>query len=52
MVKCGFLAPGTFEINVKASVTTKVLGRISFHVTAENWKHLKDTLAFCHFFAC
>ena len=30
--------------------TVNVLGGISFHVMAENWKHLKDTLPF-HFFS-
>ena len=34
------------EIHVNASMTVKILGGISFHVMAENWKHLKDTLAF------
>ena len=37
---------------VNASVTVKVLGRISFHVMAENWKQLKDSLAFSSFLMC
>ena len=37
------------EIHVNASVTVKVLAGISFHVMAEIWKHLKDTLAFSSF---
>ena len=38
--------------NRTASVTLKILGGISFHVLAENWKHLKDTLAFSSFLVC
>ena len=34
----------TYEIN--AFITVKVFGGISFHVMAENWQYLKDTLAF------
>ena len=34
------------------SITVKVLGGISFHVMAENWKHLKDTLTFSSFLVC
>ena len=37
------------DFRVNASVTVKVLGGISFHVMAENWKHLKDTLAVSSF---
>ena len=44
-----FLSIKTYEIHVNVSITVKVLGRISFHVIAENWKHLKDTLAFSSF---
>ena len=33
-----------YEIHVNASITVKVLGRLSFHVMAENWKHLKETI--------
>ena len=29
----------TYEIHVNASGKFKVLGGISFHVMAENWKH-------------
>ena len=35
----------SYGIHVNASITVKVRGRISFHVMAEIWKHLKDTLA-------
>ena len=35
-----------------ASIKVKVLGRISFRVMVENWKHLKDTLAFSLFLVC
>ena len=34
---------------VNTSSTVKVLGRVSCHVIAENWKHLKDTLEFLLF---
>ena len=40
-----FSASKTHEIDVNAPITVKVLGRISFHAMAENWKHLKDTFA-------
>ena len=40
------------EIHLNASITVKVLGGISFHVMAENWKQLKDTLAFSSFLVC
>ena len=43
---CHLFASKTYEIHVNAIITVKVLGRISFHVMAEKWKHLKDTLAF------
>ena len=39
------------EIHVNDSFTVRVLGGI-FHVMAENWKHLKDTLAFSSFLVC
>ena len=42
----------TFEIHVNASVTVKVPGGVSFQVIAENWKQLKDTLAFSSVFLC
>ena len=29
---------------LNASITVKVLGRLSFYVMAENWKHLKETI--------
>ena len=41
----------TYEIHVNAFIAVKVLGGISFHVLAENWKHLKDALVF-HPFMC
>ena len=41
-----FLESKTQEIHVN---TVNVLGGISFHVMAENRKHLKDTLAFSSF---
>ena len=41
---CCFLASKTYEMHVNASIKVKVLGGVSFHVMAENWKHLKDTL--------
>ena len=31
---------------------SKFLAGISFHVMAENWTHLKDTLAFLLFLSC
>ena len=45
-MSCHFFASKTYEIHVNAIITVEVFGRISFHVMAENWKHLKDTLAF------
>ena len=41
-----------FTVHVNASVTAKALGKISFHIRAENWKHLKDTFAFLWFLVC
>ena len=35
---------------VNASITVKVLDRISFNVMAENCKNLKDTLEYSFFF--
>ena len=40
----------TQEIHVNASITFKVFGGIYFDVMTENWKHLKDPLAFSSFF--
>ena len=42
----------THEIHVNAPVTVKILGGISFHVMVQNWKYLKDTLAFQSFLMC
>ena len=42
----------TLEIHVNATIKVKILGGISFHVMAENWKHLKDILAFSSFLVC
>ena len=47
-----FLASEHYELQVYASVTVKALGVISFHVMAEIWKHLKDTLSFTSFLVC
>ena len=47
-----FLASRTYEIHVNASIAVKVHGGISFLAMAENWKHLKDILAFSSFFMC
>ena len=47
-----FIASNLYDIHVNASITVKVLGGISFHVIAKNWKHLKDTLAFASFLVC
>ena len=41
-----------YEIRVNAPITIKVLAEISFHVMAEDWKCLKDTLAFSSFTVC
>ena len=38
-----------FDIHVNAAITVKALSVISFHIMAENWKHLKGTLAFISF---
>ena len=42
----------TYKTLVNVSVIVKVLGGIAFHVMAENWKHLKDTLAFSSLRVC
>ena len=42
----------TYKTLVNVSVIVKVLGGIEFHVMAENWKHLKDTLAFSSLRVC
>ena len=49
-----FLRSKSYEtdLNVSFTIKVKVLGRISFHVMAENGKHVKDTLAFSVFFVC
>ena len=39
-----FLAPKAYEMHVIATITVKDLGRTSFHLMAENWQFLKDTL--------
>ena len=39
----------TYEILVNASISVNGFGGISFHVMAENWQHMKYTLAFRHF---
>ena len=41
-----------YETNVNAFIKDKVLGGISFHPMVENWKHLKDTVAFSSFLVC
>ena len=46
------IASKTYEMHVNASVTVQVLGGISFHVMAKNWKHLKDSLAFVSSLEC
>ena len=51
MLHC-FRASKAYEIHVNASITAIVLGGISFHVMAENWQHLKDTLSFSPFLMC
>ena len=49
-----FLGTKTFEIHVNICITVKDLREIplTFYVTVEIWKHLKDTLAFSLFLAC
>ena len=47
-----FLTSKIYETNVIAFIVDKVLGGIFFHAMAENWKHLKDTLAFSSFLVC
>ena len=42
----------TYETHVNASITVKAFCEISFHAMAENWKYLKDTLAFSSFLMC
>ena len=51
-ISCRFLTSKTREILKNASITVKVLGGISFHVMAENWKHLTDTVTFSSFLVC
>ena len=40
----GVLASKTYEIHVNAIFIVKVLGGITSHEMAENWKYLKNTL--------
>ena len=48
-----FLHKKTNETHVNTSIIlVKVLGGIFFHVMAENWKHLKDTLSLSWFLVC
>ena len=47
-----FLASKAYELHVNASIIVKDLGWISIHVMAENWQHLKGTLAFSSFLVC
>ena len=42
----------SYEIHVNVSITIKVLGGVSFHVTVINWQQLKDTLGFSSFLGC
>ena len=40
------------QTHVNPSINSEFLARFLFHKMAENWKHLKDILAFSSFFGC
>ena len=46
MVKRHFLGPKVYKMHVHASITVKVLRGFFFHIIAENWQHLKNSVAF------
>ena len=41
-----FSASTTYEVHVNTCIPVKVVGGVSFHVMAENWKNLKGAFAF------
>ena len=50
--RCNIISQKSYEIHVNVSITIKVLGGVSFHVTVINWQQLKDTLGFSSFLGC